>query len=198
MEMNRGRRLVWPEIRKSLSGEVRQRGRLRAGGRVVKVTKWLTSAMTCPVNEQCGNARNRPLSRPLSLSLSGIRQGEVRGMIVRGMGNSSEDGGSPLLRMGTEGNEGNESRFTIGTLRFLDLLLFKKSAHGANRAGGKPQESVRRTAPEESFSGVLGRLKSEKLWLTPAMFEGKIMRGKIVGKGQNHGWAESGWAMSGE
>jgi hypothetical protein len=29
------------------------------------------------------------------------------------------------------------------------------------------------------------------------LFEGKIIRGKIMGKGQNHGWTESGRTKSG-
>jgi len=64
--------------------------------------------------------------------------------------------------MRTEGNEG------IAPLRFLGLLLFQKSALGGpNWAGGGPQESERRSAPEESFSGVAARGKSEKLWFDP-------------------------------
>jgi hypothetical protein len=66
--------------------------------------------------------------------------------------------------MRTEGNEGTE------LLLFVSLVCFcfQKSAHGGqNWAGTNPQESERRTAPEEAFLGGPARLNSEKLWFDP-------------------------------
>jgi hypothetical protein len=66
--------------------------------------------------------------------------------------------------MRTEGNEGTE------LLLFVSLVCFcfQKSAHGGqNWADTNPQESERRTAPGEAFSGGPARLNSEKLWFDP-------------------------------